>query len=79
MTCAKSVFQFETKTAGLIEEDETEQLKASVDFLVELCETVSAVSVLHYFLAFFFKQIVIQIIMHFVVEFIIILMLLHRM
>ncbi|XP_004508234.2 protein MULTIPOLAR SPINDLE 1 isoform X2 [Cicer arietinum] len=28
---------------GLIEEDETEQLKASVDFLVELCETVSAV------------------------------------
>ncbi|XP_045812925.1 protein MULTIPOLAR SPINDLE 1 isoform X2 [Trifolium pratense] len=28
---------------GLAEEDETEQLKASVDFLVELCETVSSV------------------------------------
>lgn len=28
---------------GLVEEDETEQLKASVDFLVELCETVSPV------------------------------------
>ncbi|CAJ2649606.1 unnamed protein product [Trifolium pratense] len=28
---------------GLAEEDETEQLKASVDFLVELCESVSSV------------------------------------
>jgi hypothetical protein len=66
------------KPAGLVEEDETEQLKASVDYLVELCETVSPVSMLHYFLAFFFDQFVIQII-HFVVEFIKMLMLLHRM
>ncbi|WJX32827.1 hypothetical protein P8452_21110 [Trifolium repens] len=28
---------------GLVEEDETEQLKASVDYLVELCETISPV------------------------------------
>ncbi|WJX15376.1 hypothetical protein P8452_05524 [Trifolium repens] len=31
------------KATGLVEEDETEQLKASVDYLVELCETVSPV------------------------------------
>ncbi|KAI5414762.1 hypothetical protein KIW84_040286 [Lathyrus oleraceus] len=33
---------------GLAEEEDTEQLKASVDFLVELCETVLPVNVLHY-------------------------------
>lgn len=49
-------FQCETKTTGLTEEDETEQLKASVEFLVELCETVSPVSVLHYLLAFFWTN-----------------------
>ncbi|TKY54688.1 hypothetical protein E2542_SST19100 [Spatholobus suberectus] len=37
---------------GLIEEDETEQLRASVDFLVELCGSVSPVRMLHYFSTF---------------------------
>ena len=41
-----------TETAGLTEEDETEQLRASVDFLVELCDSVSPVRVL-YFSIFF--------------------------